>query len=73
MTTRREITANRRKVLTGNRRRWIYDVLTAAGPLMVGYGLITDTQLGLWLGVAAAILSAGGFNLARRNIHDGDA
>jgi hypothetical protein len=40
-------------------RAWIYGVLIAAGPLAVFYGLATEHEVVLWLGVAAAALGNG--------------
>ena len=37
-------------------RRWLYGVLLAAQPLVVAYGLVTDAEAALWLGVASAVL-----------------
>lgn len=40
-------------------RAWIYGVLVAAGPLAVFYGLATQEEVALWLGVAASALGNG--------------
>jgi hypothetical protein len=40
-------------------RAWIYRVLLALQPLVVAYGLTTDTLAVLWLGVASAVLGTG--------------
>lgn len=42
-----------------NARRWLYGVLLAAQPLVVAYGLLTDSQAALWLGFASAVLGLG--------------
>ena len=40
-------------------RAYIYRVLLALQPIVVAYGLATDTQAVLWLSVASAVLSTG--------------
>lgn len=40
-------------------RAYIYRVLLSLQPIVVAYGLVTDTQSVLWLSVASAVLSAG--------------
>lgn len=40
-------------------RAWIYRVLTALVPLLIFYGVISDTEASLWLGIAAAVLALG--------------
>lgn len=40
-------------------RRYLYAVLTAAGAVAVGYGLLTDAELGLWLLLAGNVLGTG--------------
>ncbi len=40
-------------------RAWLYGILIAAGPLAVFYGLATNQEVALWLGVAAAALGNG--------------
>ncbi|WP_443667725.1 phage holin [Gordonia sihwensis] len=45
-------------------RQWIYLVLTALLPILVGYGVVAETDVSLWLALAAAILGAGGTALA---------
>lgn len=40
-------------------RGWLYRVLTAAGLVAAGYGLVAEHELGLWLGLAATILGTG--------------
>lgn len=40
-------------------RAYIYAVLTAAVPLLIGYGILTAEQAALWLGLAAAALGLG--------------
>ncbi|MBY4571260.1 hypothetical protein ACN95_14665 [Gordonia sihwensis] len=50
--------------LTPAVRQWIYLVLTALLPILVGYGVVAETDVSLWLALAAAILGAGGTALA---------
>lgn len=40
-------------------RAWIYGVLAAAAPLAVVYGLLTEQEVALWLGVVSAALGNG--------------
>ena len=40
-------------------RAWIYRVLLALQPLIVAYGLATETEAVLWVGVASAVLGTG--------------
>lgn len=40
-------------------RAWIYRVLVAAQPLVTAYGIVTETEAALWLGLAAAVLGIG--------------
>lgn len=40
-------------------RAWLYGLLIAAGPLTVFYGLMSEQEVALWLGVAAAALGNG--------------
>lgn len=40
-------------------RGYIYTILTAAAPLAVGYGILTDEEVSLWLGLAFALLGLG--------------
>jgi len=42
---------------TEARRAYIYRILLAVGALAAGYGLVTDNDLALWLGVATSILN----------------
>lgn len=45
-------------------RAWIYRVLLTLQPLIVFYGVATDTEAVLWLSVASAVLGTG---LAAKN------
>lgn len=40
-------------------RAWIYGVLAAAAPLAVVYGLLSEQEVALWLGVVSAALGNG--------------
>lgn len=45
-------------------RAYIYNIVLAAAPLLVSYGLITETEVAAWIGIATAVL---GLGLARAN------
>lgn len=49
-------------------RLYIYGVLGAAAPLLVAYGIVTDTEVALWLSLAGTILATGGLGLASANV-----
>lgn len=40
-------------------RAWIYRILLALQPVVVAYGLMSDSLAVLWLGVASAVLGTG--------------
>ena len=40
-------------------RAWIYRDLLALQPIVVAYGLATETEAVLWVGVASAVLGTG--------------
>jgi hypothetical protein len=40
-------------------RAWVYRVLLALQPVVVAYGLATETESVLWIGVASAVLGTG--------------
>ena len=40
-------------------RAWLYRVVAAVIVLAAGYGLVSDSQTALWLGLAAALLGTG--------------
>jgi len=40
-------------------RAYIYRVLTALSVVVVAYGWLTEAEVALWLGVAAAVLGNG--------------
>ena len=41
-----------------------YLVLTAGMPLLVAYGVLDDSKVSLWVGLAAAVLGAAGTGMA---------
>ena len=41
-------------------RQRIYDVALALGPLLIAYGLLSSSEVAMWLGVVGAALSVGG-------------
>jgi len=45
-------------------RAYIYRILLAVQPLVVAYGLVTDQQAALWVGLGSAVL---GLTLASAN------
>ena len=40
-------------------RAWIYRILLALQPVVVAYGIATEEQTVLWVGVASAVLGTG--------------
>lgn len=48
-------------------RGYIYRVLTAVGVVLVFYGVISQDELALWLGVAVNLLQTAGNALASVN------
>ena len=48
-------------------RGYIYRILTVVGAVLIFYGLFSQEELALWLGVAATILQTGGNALASLN------
>jgi hypothetical protein len=52
-------------------RAWVYGILIAAGPLLVFYGVFSEAELALWLGVASAALG-NGLALANTPVKDGE-
>lgn len=48
-------------------RAYIYSVLSVVGPVAVFYGLLSESEVSLWLGVAGTVLQTGGTVLARAN------
>lgn len=49
-------------------RKWIYNVLIAAGPIITFYGLATSEEVALWIGLGATILGTPGVSVARANL-----
>ncbi|MBU6278726.1 MAG: hypothetical protein KGN78_05725 [Actinomycetales bacterium] len=47
------------KWFTPKRRRWIYGISMALGPLLVFYGVVEGTAWPLWLAVAQQVLVPG--------------
>lgn len=37
-------------------RRWVYGVAVAVVPILTAYGILSETQAPLWLGVVSAVL-----------------
>lgn len=52
-------------------RQWIYNVLIAAGPLLVAYGILAESTAALWANLVAAILMVTGGGVARAHVSDG--
>lgn len=48
-------------------RAYIYRIAVAAVPLLVGYGVVAESQAALWLGLAGAALGFGTNILASAN------
>lgn len=46
-------------------RAYIYSVLVAAVPLLIGYGILSAEEAAVWLGLGASVL---GLGLARANV-----
>lgn len=49
-----------------NNRKWIYDIAMSLGAVAVFYGLLTESELGVWLGVVAVLTNG----LARTNVNN---
>lgn len=49
-----------RIIKSPEKRRYLYIVGVAVAALLVGYGIITSEQSGLWISLAAAILGVNG-------------
>ena len=54
-------------VIPEKTRAWIYRLSVAAVPLLTGYGLVSETKAGLWLGLIGAALGLGTSVLASAN------
>lgn len=48
-------------------RAYVYSILVAAGPLLIGAGLVADGSWDHWLDLAGAALMIGGGSLALAN------
>ena len=48
-------------------RLWMYGILVALAALLIGYGILTVEQGGLWLALFAAVLGVGNL-IAARNV-----
>lgn len=44
------------RILTPRRRRWAYGVAAAGLTAAAGYGLMTETEVALWLNLAGSVL-----------------
>lgn len=53
-----------RSLLSERNRAYYYGIVTAAAPIAVAYGVIEDSTVPMWLGLAAAVLGTG---MARAN------
>lgn len=49
-------------------RAWIYGVLVAAGPLASFYGLLTNEEIVLWLGLGGTLLGVPAGTVAAANL-----
>ena len=49
-------------------RAWIYGIIVAAGPLVSFYGLASEEEVALWLGLGATVLGVPGGGLALANL-----
>ncbi|MGB3301770.1 MAG: hypothetical protein WBA98_03690 [Gordonia sp. (in: high G+C Gram-positive bacteria)] len=58
------------KALKPEQRQYIYVTLTALLPILAGFGYITESDIGMWLALAAAVLGAGGTALAAKHVPD---
>ena len=54
--------------MTDQTRAAIYAVLAALTPLIVTYGLLTESDAALWVALVKAVLDAAALLLARRNV-----
>lgn len=57
------------KILSPSGRSQIYLIALALGPLLVFYGIRSDTEIGLWLGLLGALMGASGNGLAVRHVY----
>ena len=54
--------------LTEARRTWLYGIIGAAVPLLLGYGVLAPEHVTLWLNLAAAVLAVGSSTLAATHV-----
>lgn len=55
-----------RKWLEDNdNRAWVYNVCLALVPVLIAYGLVSEVEAAVWLGLIQAVL---GLGLARKNV-----
>ena len=54
---------------SASERQYLYNIASALAPLMVAYGLASETQISLWLGVVGAVLGFAGNFAASRALH----
>lgn len=45
--------------LTAQRRAWLYRTMASAAPLLVLYGVVSETAVPLWLGFGGTLVSTG--------------
>lgn len=48
-------------------RRWLYGIAVAAVPVLVIYGVISESDAAVWIGLAGALLGSGAPALAAAN------
>lgn len=48
-----------------NNRAWVYNVALAGVPVLIAYGLVSEVEAAVWLGLIQAVL---GLGLARKNV-----
>jgi hypothetical protein len=53
--------------MSQNVRKYIYSIGTPLGALLVGYGLISDQEVALWLSLLGALLLVGEGAMAAAN------
>lgn len=46
-------------------RAWVYNVCLALVPVLIAYGLVSEVEAAVWLGLIQAVL---GLGLARKNV-----
>lgn len=48
-------------------RRWLYGIAVAVVPLLTVYGIVAESDVALWIGLAGAVLGTGAPALAAAN------